>query len=62
MTPFISEYLSNVMDDLGLQPSDSLNNITQLLRCKEDNYSDESENMPQRLSSAIASMRRLELD
>ena len=50
------------MDDLGLQASESLKNITLLLKSTEDAYSDKAENMPLRLSSAISSMRKLNLD
>jgi len=56
------DYLTNVVEDLGLHPSEILSNILKLLQATGDSYSDVSENMPQRLTSALASMRKLCLD
>ena len=52
----------NVLDDLGLQPSDMFSQIVSLLEAGEEDYSDVSDNTPQRLASAIANMRKLSLD
>ena len=57
-----SDYMCNVLDDLGLQPSESLKQIIDLLKANEAEYSDISDNMPQRFASAIANMRSLTLD
>ena len=54
--------MCNVLDDLGLQPSESLKQIIDLLKASEAEYSDISDNMPQRFASAIANMRSLTLD
>ncbi|XP_057179178.1 conserved oligomeric Golgi complex subunit 7 isoform X2 [Triplophysa rosa] len=54
------DYLSNVMDALGLQTSRSLQNIVTLLRAKPEEYRITAKPLPRRLSSSIASMRALE--
>uniref|UniRef100_A0A671RK22 Conserved oligomeric Golgi complex subunit 7 n=1 Tax=Sinocyclocheilus anshuiensis TaxID=1608454 RepID=A0A671RK22_9TELE len=54
------DYLSNVMDALGLQTSRSLQNIVTLLRAKPDEYRQTAKPLPRRLVSAIATMRGLE--
>ncbi|XP_016093380.1 conserved oligomeric Golgi complex subunit 7-like [Sinocyclocheilus grahami] len=54
------DYLSNVMDALGLQTSRSLQNIVTLLRAKPDEYRQTAKPLPRRLASAIATMRGLE--
>ena len=59
---FPVDYLSNVLDDLGLQTTDNIKNIATLLKTPETEYSDVAENMPQRLTSAISNMRNLKLD
>ena len=61
-TFFLAEYMFNVLDDLGLQPSDTFSQIVSLLEAGEEDYSDISDNTPQRLASAIANMRKLLLD
>ncbi|XP_013416401.1 conserved oligomeric Golgi complex subunit 7 [Lingula anatina] len=53
------DYLSNVLDDLGLQPSETVKNIETLLKCSKDNFDEESENMPRRLVSVLKGMRGL---
>ena len=58
----ISDYLVNVLDDLGLQSSDNVKEIVTLLQTSQEEYSDVSEKLPQRVVSAIASMRSLQLD
>ncbi|XP_051537967.1 conserved oligomeric Golgi complex subunit 7-like [Myxocyprinus asiaticus] len=54
------DYLSNVMDALGLQTSRNLQNIVTLLRAKPDEYRQMAKSLPRRLSSSIATMRGLE--
>uniref|UniRef100_A0A8C2PZ89 Conserved oligomeric Golgi complex subunit 7 n=1 Tax=Cyprinus carpio TaxID=7962 RepID=A0A8C2PZ89_CYPCA len=54
------DYLSNVMDALGLQTSKTLQNIVTLLRAKPDEYRQMAKPLPRRLASAIATMRGLE--
>lgn len=56
----IPDYLSNVMDALGLQTSKTLQNIVTLLRAKPDEYRQTAKPLPRRLASAIATMRGLE--
>ncbi|KAA0704470.1 Conserved oligomeric [Triplophysa tibetana] len=51
------DYLSNVMDALGLQTSRTLQNIVTLLRAKPEEYRPTAKPLPRRLSSSIASMR-----
>ncbi|XP_030622957.1 conserved oligomeric Golgi complex subunit 7 [Chanos chanos] len=54
------DYLSNVMDALGLQTSRTLQNIVSLLRAKPDDFRSTAKPLPRRLSSSIAAMRGLE--
>ena len=56
---FLSDYLCNVLDDLGLQPTDILTHLTDLLKASPEDYSDVIEDKPQRLISAIANMRNI---
>ncbi|XP_041818486.1 conserved oligomeric Golgi complex subunit 7 [Chelmon rostratus] len=51
------DYLSNVMDALGLQPSRSLQHIVTLLRAKPEDYRQTAKLLPRRLSSTIAALR-----
>ncbi|XP_039992099.1 conserved oligomeric Golgi complex subunit 7 isoform X2 [Xiphias gladius] len=51
------DYLSNVMDALGLQPSRSLQHIVALLRAKPENYRQTAKLLPRRLASTIAALR-----
>uniref|UniRef100_A0A7M4EX52 Conserved oligomeric Golgi complex subunit 7 n=1 Tax=Crocodylus porosus TaxID=8502 RepID=A0A7M4EX52_CROPO len=53
-------YLINVMDALGLQPSRTLQNIVTLLKTKPEDYRQTAKSMPRRLASTIATMRGLE--
>ncbi|KAK7114475.1 conserved oligomeric Golgi complex subunit 7-like [Littorina saxatilis] len=55
------EYLTNVLDDLGLQTSETLTQIDTLLKAKPEDFSDKAEVMPQRISHTIASMRGIEV-
>ncbi|XP_016146878.1 conserved oligomeric Golgi complex subunit 7 [Sinocyclocheilus grahami] len=54
------DYLSNVMDALGLQTSRTLQNMVTLLRAKPVEYRQTAKPLPRRLASTIASMRGLE--
>lgn len=51
------DYLSNVMDALGLQPSRSLQHIVTLLRAKPEDYRQTAKLLPRRLASTIAAVR-----
>ncbi|XP_061456184.1 conserved oligomeric Golgi complex subunit 7 isoform X3 [Rhineura floridana] len=54
------DYLVNVMDALGLQPSKALQNIVALLKTKAEDYKQAAKNYPRRLASSIAAMRSLD--
>ncbi|XP_042294025.1 conserved oligomeric Golgi complex subunit 7 isoform X2 [Sceloporus undulatus] len=54
------DYLANVMDALGLQPSKALQNTVTLLKTKPEDYKQVSKNFPRRLASIIAAMRGLD--
>ncbi|CAL8260925.1 unnamed protein product [Arctogadus glacialis] len=54
------EYLSNVMDALGLQPSRSLQNILALLRSRPEDYRQTAKPLPRRMASTIAAIRGLD--
>ncbi|XP_044193436.1 conserved oligomeric Golgi complex subunit 7 [Thunnus albacares] len=51
------DYLSNVMDALGLQPSRTLQQILTLLRAKPEDYRQTAKLLPRRLASTIAALR-----
>lgn len=51
------DYLSNVMDALGLQPSRGLQHILTLLRAKPEDYRQSAKLLPRRLASTIAAVR-----
>lgn len=51
------DYLSNVMDALGLQPSRTLQHIVTLLRAKPEDYRQATKLLPRRLASTIAALR-----
>ncbi|MGH0140518.1 UNVERIFIED_CONTAM: hypothetical protein FKN15_037252 [Acipenser sinensis] len=53
------DYLSNVMDALGLQPSRMLQQIVTLLKTKPEDYRQTAKTLPSRLASTFAAMRRL---
>ncbi|MGH0173455.1 UNVERIFIED_CONTAM: hypothetical protein FKN15_008451 [Acipenser sinensis] len=53
------DYLSNVMDALGLQPSRMLQQIVTLLKTKPEDYRQTAKTLPRRLASTFAAMRRL---
>lgn len=55
------DYLINVMDALGLQPSRSLQSILTLLKAKPDGFRQASKGLPHRLVSTVAAMRGLDL-
>ncbi|KAM9773928.1 conserved oligomeric Golgi complex subunit 7 [Syngnathus typhle] len=54
------DYLSNVMDALGLQPSRSLQQIVTLLRAKPDDYRQTAKQLPRRLVANIAALRSID--
>ncbi|XP_046888776.1 conserved oligomeric Golgi complex subunit 7 [Hypomesus transpacificus] len=54
------DYLSNVMDALGLQPSRTLQQIVSLLRAKPEDYRQTAKLLPRRLASTIAALRGLD--
>ncbi|XP_061823672.1 conserved oligomeric Golgi complex subunit 7 [Nerophis lumbriciformis] len=54
------DYLSNVMDALGLQPSRSLQHIVTLLRAKPEDYKQTSKQLPRRLASTIGALRSID--
>ncbi|KAJ8798605.1 hypothetical protein J1605_016408 [Eschrichtius robustus] len=51
------DYLINVMDALGLQPSRTLHNIVMLLKAKPEDYRQVSKGLPRRLATTVAAMR-----
>jgi len=57
----LSDYLCNVLDDLGLHASDVLKNIDILLKVSGEEYAEIAENKPQRLANAISGMRNIDL-
>ncbi|KAM3591560.1 uncharacterized protein V6R79_003905 [Siganus canaliculatus] len=54
------DYLSNVMDGLGLQPSRTLQHILTLLRAKAEDYRQTAKLLPRRLASTIAALRGID--
>lgn len=52
-----SDYLTNVMDALGLQPSRTLQQMVTLLRAKPEDYRQTTKGLPRRLASSIAALR-----
>ncbi|XP_053721728.1 conserved oligomeric Golgi complex subunit 7 [Synchiropus splendidus] len=54
------DYLSNVMDALGLQPSRNLQQIVTLLRVKPEDYRQTAKPLPRRLASTIAALRGID--
>ncbi|XP_040314704.1 conserved oligomeric Golgi complex subunit 7 [Herpailurus yagouaroundi] len=54
------DYLINVMDALGLQPSRPLQNIGTLLKSKPEDYRQVSKGLPRRLAATVAAMRGVE--
>ena len=53
----ITDYLCNVVDDLGLPATDTLTQTRQLLQTSADEFTDVAEDMPPRLTGAVATMR-----
>uniref|UniRef100_A0A8D1WX71 Conserved oligomeric Golgi complex subunit 7 n=1 Tax=Sus scrofa TaxID=9823 RepID=A0A8D1WX71_PIG len=51
------DYLINVMDALGLQPSRNLQGIVMLLKTKPEDYRQVSKSLPRRLAATVAAMR-----
>lgn len=56
----LADYLINVMDALGLQPSKTLQSTGSLLKTKPDDYKQAARNSPRRLASKVAAMRALD--
>ncbi|XP_077173189.1 conserved oligomeric Golgi complex subunit 7 isoform X3 [Paroedura picta] len=54
------DYLVNVLDALGLQPSKGLQHTLLLLKAKPEDYKQTSRAVPRRLASSIATLRGLE--
>ncbi|XP_058671959.1 conserved oligomeric Golgi complex subunit 7 isoform X2 [Ammospiza nelsoni] len=54
------DYLINVMDALGLQPSRALQNIVTLLKAKPEEFRQAAKSLPRRMAAGIAAMRGLE--
>ncbi|KAJ7305799.1 hypothetical protein JRQ81_010165 [Phrynocephalus forsythii] len=54
------DYLVNVMDALGLQPSRALQRTAALLKAKPEDYQQVAKTFPRRLASRIAAMRGLD--
>ncbi|XP_064178468.1 conserved oligomeric Golgi complex subunit 7 isoform X2 [Anguilla rostrata] len=54
------DYLSNVMDALGLQPSRTLQQIVSLLKAKPEDYRQTAKPLSRRLASSIAAMRNID--
>lgn len=54
------EYLNNVMDALGLQPSHSLKNILTLLKARPEDYRQTAKPLPRRMASTLAAIRGLD--
>nr|XP_008504971.1 PREDICTED: conserved oligomeric Golgi complex subunit 7 [Equus przewalskii] len=54
------DYLINVMDALGLQPSRTLQNIVTLLKAKPEDYRQVSKGLPRRLAATVAAMRSVD--
>lgn len=55
-----ADYLINVMDALGLQPSRALQNIVTLLKAKPEEFRQAAKSLPRRMAAGIAAMRGLE--
>lgn len=55
-----ADYLINVMDALGLQPSRTLQNILMLLKAKPEDYRQVSKGLPRRLATTVAAMRAVD--
>ncbi|XP_028670290.1 conserved oligomeric Golgi complex subunit 7 [Erpetoichthys calabaricus] len=54
------DYLSNVMDALGLQPSRTLQHILTLLKAKPEDYRQTAKALPRRVVSTIAAVRSID--
>ncbi|XP_023607326.1 conserved oligomeric Golgi complex subunit 7 isoform X2 [Myotis lucifugus] len=54
------DYLVNVMDALGLQPSRTLQHVGTLLKTKPEDYRQVSKGLPRRLAATVAAMRSVD--
>ena len=55
-----SDYLCNVLDDLGLS-AEQMGDLKMLLKAKPNEMREVAERMPQRLTHAVSRMRNIEL-
>lgn len=55
-----TDYLVNVMDALGLQPSRTLQHVGTLLKTKPEDYRQVSKGLPRRLTATVAAMRSVD--
>lgn len=58
--PHPTDYLVNVMDALGLQPSRTLQHVGTLLKAKPEDYRQVSKGLPRRLATTVATMRSVD--
>nr|KAF6354589.1 component of oligomeric golgi complex 7 [Myotis myotis] len=56
----LPDYLVNVMDALGLQPSRTLQHVGTLLKTKPEDYRQVSKGLPRRLAATVAAMRSVD--
>lgn len=54
------DYLINVMDALGLQPTRTLQTIVSLVKTKPEDFRQAAKSLPRKISSSIAAMRNIE--
>lgn len=54
------DYLINVMDALGLQPTRTLQTIVSLVKTKPEDFRQAAKPLPRKISSSIAAMRNIE--
>ena len=57
----VSEYLMNVLDDLGLEATDNIKTLVALLQAGPEQYSELAEQSPRRLANTVAALRCLKL-
>ncbi|KAG8557810.1 hypothetical protein GDO81_016734 [Engystomops pustulosus] len=54
------DYLINVMDALGLQPTRTLHTIVSLVKTRPEDFRQAAKTLPRKISSSIAAMRNIE--
>ena len=57
----VTEYLTNVLEDLGLEATDNMTTLVELLQASPEQYLELADQSPQRLASAVAALRCLKL-